>query len=247
MSSSKNIINRTSVNEQISEYMREAIKDGTWAIEQKIPSEAELADYFKVSKLTVRVALQQLIGMGILEKRTGDGTYVKKFDFSDYIQRSSDFFMKPELLDQVCDFRFSIELNCCRLAIDVATKADFKELKKIADSFNQKILNFPIKEAEELSDESISELVSLDFRFHRQICVMSHNELLLNAYDMAKEPISQYLNVILKRRIHSWLARGEKPALWKNIHGDIYAALYDRNYIECQKLYIEMIDRNIDL
>lgn len=247
MSSNNNIINRTSVNEQISNYMREAIKNGTWAVEQKIPSEAELADYFKVSKLTVRVALQQLIGMGILEKRTGDGTYVKKFDFSDYIQRSSDFYMKPELLDQVCDFRFSIELNCCRLAINVATKSDFKELKKLANLFNQEIINFPLKDTEDLTDESISKIVDLDFRYHRQICVMSHNELLLNAYDMAKEPISQYLNVILKKRIHSWLTRGEDPASWKNIHGDIYTALHNQDYTECENLYIEMIDRNIDL
>ena len=76
---------------------------------------------------------------------------------------------------------------------------------------------------------------------------MSHNELLLNAYDMAKEPISQYLNVILKKRIHSWLTRGEDPASWKNIHGDIYTALHNQDYTECENLYIEMIDRNIDL
>lgn len=71
--------------------MQEAIRSGKWKVGEKIPSEAELSEFFGVSKLTVRVALQQLIGIEVLEKRVGDGTYVRAFDFGKYVQKGMVF------------------------------------------------------------------------------------------------------------------------------------------------------------
>lgn len=43
------------------------------------PSESDLADLFGVNRLTVRLALQKLNTLGILDTRVGDGTYVCAF------------------------------------------------------------------------------------------------------------------------------------------------------------------------
>jgi GntR family transcriptional regulator len=43
---------------------------------EKIPSENELAQKFKVNRLTVRQAISQLIQEGFLESRRGEGTFV---------------------------------------------------------------------------------------------------------------------------------------------------------------------------
>jgi GntR family transcriptional regulator len=60
--------------------IKQAIKN--WIINrefdpgQKIPSENELADTFKVSRLTVRQAISQLTQEGLLTSKRGEGTFV---------------------------------------------------------------------------------------------------------------------------------------------------------------------------
>ena len=61
---------------QIKQTVKKWIVNNEVSMGEKIPSENELAAQFKVSRLTVRQALSQLIQEGFLESRRGDGTYV---------------------------------------------------------------------------------------------------------------------------------------------------------------------------
>ena len=58
-------VKRMPINEQVFEMMRTAIKEGRWKPGEKIPSETELSANFGVNRLTVRMAMQRLIGMGV--------------------------------------------------------------------------------------------------------------------------------------------------------------------------------------
>ena len=122
-------VKRMPVNEQVFENMKEAIKNGRWKAGEKIPSEIELSSMFDVNRLTVRTAMQRLIGMGLLETRVGDGTYVKEFSFGSYLERASEFYLGPELLDKVCEFRYAIEIEASRLAVIHATEQDIRILE----------------------------------------------------------------------------------------------------------------------
>lgn len=243
----KAVIQRISVNEQLVQYMQDAILSGKWELNTKIPSEADLAEFFRVSKLTVRVALQQLIGIGVLEKRVGDGTYVKKFDFNDYIQKGVNYYMHPELLDQVCDFRRGVELSCCGLAIKNATQAELERLEELSNTFTQLVRSLTANTVSELSDKVLDQIADTDLAFHRQICAMSHNELLLNAFDMAQVPIRCYVKAVFRHRIQARLENHQDITLIKDVHREIYLALVNRDYDKCVKHYIEMIDREIEL
>ena len=240
------VIQRTSVNDQLVQYMQNAILEGKWKVGEKIPSEAELADFFQVSKLTVRVALQQLIGLNLLEKRVGDGTYVKKFDFGSYIQRGFRYYMHPALLDQVCDFRLGVELTCCRLAIQTASEAEFEQLRKLGAEFTRMVKTLST-DTENISEEKYDQISDVDFRFHQQICMMSHNELLLHAFDMAKIPIRQYVKTVFKKKIQGRIDRGQEAAAIRDIHLDIFNAMRQRDLAACEEHYIEMIKRDIEL
>lgn len=243
----KTIIQRTSVNDQLVQYMQDAILGGKWKLNEKIPSEADLAEYFKVSKLTVRVALQQLIGMGILEKRVGDGTYVRKFNFNDYIQKGVNYYMHPELLDQVCDFRRGVELKCCELAIQNASEVEFASLQEFSSNFTKLVLSLPHGSDMDLPEDLLDQIADADMMFHRQICVMSHNELLLNAFDMARVPIREYLKIVFKQRIQARMHTQKDITQIRDVHLDIYQALFHHDYETCARCYIEMIDRKIEL
>ncbi|MDE7326202.1 MAG: GntR family transcriptional regulator [Lachnospiraceae bacterium] len=64
--------------EDINQWLREKIADGTFAIGDKIPSENELALMFGYSRQTVRQAIGLLEAEGILIRAQGSGTFVNR-------------------------------------------------------------------------------------------------------------------------------------------------------------------------
>ncbi|HDR4373732.1 TPA: GntR family transcriptional regulator [Bacillus cereus] len=61
---------------QIKNIIRDRILHGVYAIHTNIPSEPQLEEEFKVSKITVRNAIKELAQEGYLEKKSGKGTKV---------------------------------------------------------------------------------------------------------------------------------------------------------------------------
>ena len=62
---------------QLKEAIKAAIKDGTYPDNEKIPTEIELSEHYKVSRITVRRAVEELCQENYLVKRQGKGTFVK--------------------------------------------------------------------------------------------------------------------------------------------------------------------------
>lgn len=63
--------------QQISHWMRENILSGSWSENEQLPSETKLADELNVSRGTIRKAIEELIGEGLLVRTHGKGTFVK--------------------------------------------------------------------------------------------------------------------------------------------------------------------------
>lgn len=61
---------------RVAAVLKQRVEDGIYGTKQKLPSEYDLADEFKVSRLTVRKAIESLIEAHILVKSRGKGTYV---------------------------------------------------------------------------------------------------------------------------------------------------------------------------
>ena len=61
---------------RLEERLRHAIESGAVKPEQALPSERDLAEDFAVSRITVRKALDGLVGGGLLVRRQGAGTFV---------------------------------------------------------------------------------------------------------------------------------------------------------------------------
>lgn len=67
----------TPLHYQISLLLREAIQSGRF-LQEKFPTEHELGHQFGVCRFTVRRALQDLEAAGLIERRQGVGTFVRK-------------------------------------------------------------------------------------------------------------------------------------------------------------------------
>ncbi len=64
--------------QQIKDVINQRIKDGQWRAGQKIPSENELVDSLRVSRMTVNRALRELTREGVLNRVHGLGTFVSE-------------------------------------------------------------------------------------------------------------------------------------------------------------------------
>ncbi len=63
---------------QVQETLQEMIEDVEYGPGDQIPSERELSEMLGVSRMTVRRAIENLIDLGLLERRSTSGTYVRE-------------------------------------------------------------------------------------------------------------------------------------------------------------------------
>jgi GntR family transcriptional regulator len=63
---------------QVQQTLKEMIEDVEFGPGEQIPSERELSDMLGVSRMTVRRAVENLIQMGLLERHSTSGTYIRQ-------------------------------------------------------------------------------------------------------------------------------------------------------------------------
>ena len=61
---------------QLMQRLRADIEQGKYPVGSQIPPEHELVELYRVSRVTVRRALSELTGEGLLERKQGKGTFV---------------------------------------------------------------------------------------------------------------------------------------------------------------------------
>src|SRR5512140_522643 len=81
---------------QIRESLRVEITQGILKRGQKLPSEQELASQFKVSRMTIRESIEDLVDEGLLYRRHGVGTFVAYPHLQRDHTRLTSFFDKAE-------------------------------------------------------------------------------------------------------------------------------------------------------
>lgn len=61
---------------QLKEIMRQKIREGEWQPGDLIPSERELGEQYRISRMTARQAITELVNEGLFYREQGKGTYV---------------------------------------------------------------------------------------------------------------------------------------------------------------------------
>jgi GntR family transcriptional repressor for pyruvate dehydrogenase complex len=230
-------IKRITMPDQIFKKLKTSIMGREYKPGERLPSEAELAKAFGVNRITVRMAIQRLNSLGILETRIGDGTYVKTFNFTSHMDEVSDFYTTPEMLNNVRDFRKLLEIECAILAMDNATTEDFASIQQAIDDYEEKRIVF----TKNPTDENLLDLSKVDLEIHRRICVASHNELFLLSFSAASKAILTYITNILGIRLKEVNQTGKK-----DLHSDLLDYIKNKKIRECKKVYMKIIDFLID-
>ncbi|WP_223422060.1 FadR/GntR family transcriptional regulator [Tateyamaria pelophila] len=108
---------------QIAQAIRDAIVSGDLIVDQRLPSEAELADQFAVSRPTVREALKRLAAQSLIRTQRGatGGAFVNRLRFEEaYDQQVTTstllLSMNSVSFDVACEARYALERACGPLA-----------------------------------------------------------------------------------------------------------------------------------
>lgn len=218
-------IQKNNIVQSVFEQMNDHIRSGQWKVGSKIPSEAQLCDMFKVSRVSVRSAIQKLRDMGIVVTHQGRGTFVAEmpheFTFIDSgpIMRLSE----KAFLDMM-EFRLTTEFKSVELAALHATEDDFRDLERILDEMISHKNNY-------------KKYTEADFEFHLAIAKASHNDVFYKVTKGIKELYYFYLEE-LNRVFGVTLESIE-------VHINIFRALQRRDGATAQQILKNAMEDNV--
>ena len=175
-------ISKLKVSEEVLEQMKNNIISGEWMPGKKIPGEIELVSLFDVSRISVRQAIHQLLGMGLLTIKRGEGTFVTESVPMQYFNALLPYLMvdKPNIID-VFEYRCILEAKTAYLAAERATEEDIKLLKDVFKKFDE-------------CKDDYDEYVKYDLLFHTIIASATKNALIVK--------ITSILYDVLKSTMH---------------------------------------------
>lgn len=162
-------IYRIKLFEDVANHIQERIRSEQWQAGHRIPSEADLALEFDVSRSTVREAVRSLQLAGILYSKAGSGSYVAEDAVTILMTQELVTIMRNP--DHLCDLvraRYVLEPQLAALAAVKADKAEKEKLLQMA------------KEMNAAADRK--QLMKLGHAFHMELAAMSHNAVLDKIY-----------------------------------------------------------------
>lgn len=101
-------IEKLNLSDIIASEIKDRIINNIWKVGDKIPSENKLSEEFEVNRLTIRLAINKLNALGVLETKTGEGTYVKKINLYNYINQLIPFIISSNEINHILEFEKTV-------------------------------------------------------------------------------------------------------------------------------------------
>lgn len=175
---------------QIAQSIKAAIINGDLIVDQRLPSESELADQFKVSRPTVREALKRLAAQSLIRTQRGatGGAFVNRLSFEDaYAQQVTTstllLSMNEVSFQTACEARYALERACAPLSA----------LRRNADQLATMRSEIFRQGQPDLSDEAFC---ASDVTFHRALVDAAANPVLSYQLAGAVEAMQPLMNMI---------------------------------------------------
>ncbi|WP_170480431.1 FadR/GntR family transcriptional regulator [Ruegeria arenilitoris] len=182
--------NPADLSAQIAQAIRDAIVSGALIVDERLPSETELSDLFRVSRPTVREALKRLAAQSLIRTQRGaaGGAFVNRLNFEDaYSQQITTstllLSMNAVSFDTACEARYALERACAALSADRRTPDHLATMR--TEIFRQSQPG--------LTDEAFC---TSDVAFHRALVDGAGNPVLSYQLAGAVEAMQPLMNMI---------------------------------------------------
>lgn len=181
---------RADLSAQIASAIRDAIVSGTLIVDERLPSEAELADHFNVSRPTVREALKRLAAQSLIRTQRGatGGAFVNRLSFEQaYAQQITTstllLSMNAVSFETACEARYTLERACAPLSA----------ARRTADHLATMRAEIHRQRQPGLTDEAFC---ASDVAFHRALVDGAGNPVLSYQLAGAVEAMQPLMNMI---------------------------------------------------
>ena len=156
----------------VAEQIIETIKDGSFPVGSKLPSEFELAEHMGVSRPTIREALSALTAVGLIESKPGSGNYVRNgTSLIDTIGEEAVLVLENESsCIEIMEARGLFEPPVAGLAARKRTPDDVKELRSLYDKLGKLA-----------KKGDFGPYFAIDKEVHLAIVTAAHNNLVSSA------------------------------------------------------------------
>ncbi len=204
---------RNSVPKQIANHLEQEIKNGTYQIGDKLPTEPELVELYQASRNTVREAVQSLIHAGLLQAKQGNGTYVIAKE-----RLQVDFFnlMNEIQNSDIIEVRTFLEDYIVTSAIANHTEEDMEQIKAHLEKRNGLF-------------EEVKENTNADIAFHKAISYSTHNLLLYKLYEYISDFFYEFI-------AHSVEANTEHQEKINELHSGLVLAIQEKNIEKAKEI-----------
>jgi GntR family transcriptional regulator, transcriptional repressor for pyruvate dehydrogenase complex len=171
------------IYEQVADQIRNMIESGELQPGDKLPALKELALQLGVSRATVREAFSSLQGMGLIDLRHGEGTFVKRVE----LERISEpinaaFLLGANDMNELMDVCHLIETGIARFAAERRTDDDLTRLSGAL---------FRLETAADPEESTIA-----DIGLHMALAEASYNTIFLNFMSIISEPLRSVIRLV---------------------------------------------------
>ena len=182
------VINTQKVHNQVYDQLKRLLLQRTWKAGEKIPSENQLTKIFGVSRISVRSAIKSLIAQGFLEARQGEGTFVVDASIEQNLNLLIPMMnYSKESLVEVLQFRRIVEVGMIPVVLEHITTEHLKMLLENVEALEQ------------IDESRIDDVLELDFGFHRLLCSIAQNSLVLKVNEILTELYRNSMASVIER------------------------------------------------
>ncbi|MGC7870817.1 FadR/GntR family transcriptional regulator [Desulfosporosinus sp. SYSU MS00001] len=211
------------IYEQIVDQISQLVIDGHLKPGDRLPSERELVERFKVSRSSIREAVSALELMGLIEVRSGEGMYIRQVNVDSvvaplawmlFIEKDSDL--------ELYEARKVLEVQAAGLAAERAEEDEIAEMHKYLELMRTDL------QLERTGEEA-------DHHFHYSIAKATHNKILIRLMNT----ISDTMRITLKTSRDILASDKNKPQRLYDEHFAIYEAIRLHDIEQAQKLMLD--------
>ena len=188
----------------------------------KIPSERELAESFKVSRPSVREALRVLEIIGLIDIQPGGGAYLKEMELGPFISVVAPLMFSRDRFDlELLEFRELIEIRAIELLPNPLSAEALEPMGRAIGEMRRA-----------LQDNDVEAGALADIQFHRSLLLASNSFILQKVLELV---VSLFEHAVRGGR-SVVLEKQEDAAQLLHDHERIYRELASGNTDQAKKL-----------
>jgi GntR family transcriptional repressor for pyruvate dehydrogenase complex len=217
-------ITKESVSETVFQALRQEIIKRNYKAGDMLPSMGQLSEQFGVSVATIKIVLQRLSALGLIETKTGQGSFVLAFNPYQYLNQMSDFILSENDINDIAEYRYYIETAVTELAIHNATEENFKNMENLLNQMDEAV-----------KKNDIALHGELDYQFHLEICRATQNDIFELAAELEKKILFKHTALLNEQ----FFKKAQRPK--EDVHWRLYKAIKAKDLQEGRKCYEEML------